>query len=319
MPERLFAAQEMIKPPDVGVLDLIAERVRSKSIPGNRKDPYKLALVVEGGAMRSVVAAGSAKALLEIGAISAFDSAWGVSAGSAIAAYAISQQSEVLSTYWENFNKDYVFARWHLLGMPGFRIDFLQKMINEGRPLDFGRIAESGVDLHIFGASLKSAELVHFDNFKNREELAIAICKGMVVPFFTTTSDEIDGKVVDGSLVSGGLVLDQALAGDTTHALVLTSGDGKKLPKNLLEPLYAAILATKSPRIAKAFLQATERYNSAIEVILESKQNGASIDMINASQKVRVKRAEKSVSALVEGANQGYSATISKFSPFDLK
>ena len=55
------------------VFNLICRRVKSGSKPGKRKDDYKVALVIEGGAMRSVVSAGAAAALLATRAIDAID------------------------------------------------------------------------------------------------------------------------------------------------------------------------------------------------------------------------------------------------------
>lgn len=41
------------------VTDLIAERIKTGSQPGNRHDPFKVGGVIEGGAMRGVIGAGA--------------------------------------------------------------------------------------------------------------------------------------------------------------------------------------------------------------------------------------------------------------------
>ena len=58
---------EVNPPPSPGfshpVTDVLREREEQDSRPGERRDPYRVALAVEGGGMRGVVSAGMAAAL----------------------------------------------------------------------------------------------------------------------------------------------------------------------------------------------------------------------------------------------------------------
>ena len=74
------------------VIQLIAERFRTKSVPGNRNDNSTLALSIEGGGMRGAVSAGMASAIACLGLCDAFDSVYGSSAGSVVGAYMVSRQ-----------------------------------------------------------------------------------------------------------------------------------------------------------------------------------------------------------------------------------
>jgi hypothetical protein len=49
------------------VSDVLRERVEGGSAPGERRDPHRVALVIEGGGMRGVVSAGMIAALERLG------------------------------------------------------------------------------------------------------------------------------------------------------------------------------------------------------------------------------------------------------------
>lgn len=76
------------------VVQLLANRFRSGSTPGNRAkgDMARIALCLEGGGMRGAVTAGMAAAIACLGLTDAFDAIYGSSAGSVIGAYLVSRQ-----------------------------------------------------------------------------------------------------------------------------------------------------------------------------------------------------------------------------------
>ena len=63
------------------VLDVMRRRAAGGSAPGARRDPHRVALVLEGGGMRGVVSAGMAAALERLGLTASFDLVVGSSAG----------------------------------------------------------------------------------------------------------------------------------------------------------------------------------------------------------------------------------------------
>lgn len=77
---------------DHAVRNLIQERYRSCSTPGNRQDGSKLALAIEGGGMRGCVSAGMAAAITALGLTDTIDVMYGSSAGSVVGAYLVSRQ-----------------------------------------------------------------------------------------------------------------------------------------------------------------------------------------------------------------------------------
>ena len=63
------------------VVDVVRRRAASGSAPGARRDPHRVALVLEGGGMRGVVSAAMSAALERLGLTSSFDLVVGSSAG----------------------------------------------------------------------------------------------------------------------------------------------------------------------------------------------------------------------------------------------
>src|SRR5262245_19667253 len=68
------------------VLDVLRSRLHSESAPGQRDDPHRIAVVLEGGGMRGVVSAGMTAALERLGLTRCFDLVVGSSAGALNAA-----------------------------------------------------------------------------------------------------------------------------------------------------------------------------------------------------------------------------------------
>jgi len=52
---------------DHPAVDVVQARLRNSSIPGKRKDAYKVGLVVEGGGMRGVVTGAALQAMHDLG------------------------------------------------------------------------------------------------------------------------------------------------------------------------------------------------------------------------------------------------------------
>src|SRR5438105_4585361 len=86
-----------------GVLEVIAQRHIMHSLGNKREDPYKIALIVEGGAMRSIVSAGMLLALRDIKMLHCFDVYIGSSGGSLNLAYLLAEQGDIgLSIFYRH-------------------------------------------------------------------------------------------------------------------------------------------------------------------------------------------------------------------------
>jgi hypothetical protein len=119
------------------VLELIKERVRTNSTPGNRQShsssdddesiPH-LALVIEGGGMRGAVSAGMAAALSTLDLLDAFDSVHGSSAGAIVGAYLVSRQlcTDIYTDIMPKAGSKFASTR---RGMLNFGVDYLSDLI----------------------------------------------------------------------------------------------------------------------------------------------------------------------------------------------
>jgi predicted acylesterase/phospholipase RssA len=73
------------------VLRALAARHRAGSQPLARDDGLRIALIIEGGAMRGIISAGMALTLDELGLVPAFDAVYGASAGAITGAWLLSR------------------------------------------------------------------------------------------------------------------------------------------------------------------------------------------------------------------------------------
>lgn len=74
------------------VIKTILERIKSNSQPGNRDDDKKIALIIQGGAMRGVIGGGMVMAMEElIGGSNPFDVMYGTSSGAYAEAYLLTR------------------------------------------------------------------------------------------------------------------------------------------------------------------------------------------------------------------------------------
>ena len=132
------------------VLEVMLERQRQGSRPGERTDGYRVGLVVEGGAMRAVVSSGMASALEQLGLRDSFDAVYGASAGAAVGAYFVAGGVRQGTTiFFEHANsRAFIDARRMLIGRSVVNASFVvDQVMRERVPLDFAAIQRSGIQL----------------------------------------------------------------------------------------------------------------------------------------------------------------------------
>src|SRR5438477_12775484 len=96
-------------------IDLIKERARRIRQGDSPQDGRKIALIVEGGAMRGVISCAALMGLEDLGMTPVFDEVYGASAGAVNAAYFLAGQAAYATTiYYQKINNTRFIRRlWH--------------------------------------------------------------------------------------------------------------------------------------------------------------------------------------------------------------
>jgi predicted patatin/cPLA2 family phospholipase len=202
------------------VRDLLRMRRETHSIRKHRAELHHLALVIEGGGMRSVVASAMATALQKRSLLNAFDSIHGSSAGACAGAYFLAGQAGLgTRTYYEDINNRRFINRWRpTIGRPilntHFLIDHVMRVI---KPLDVNQILSAGDVLHVVTTDADSGEARIYNQFRNIEHFFSVL----TIPIMGGAPVEVDGtRLVDGGMVQQ-IALDSAIRAGASHILVL--------------------------------------------------------------------------------------------------
>ena len=142
------------------LLRVLGERARAGSRPGQRSDPYRVALSIEGGGMRGTVSAGMALALHELGLVPAFDAVYGSSAGAITGAWLLSSTPQRLRG-WADPDYARTLIRWSamLRGRPVVDVRSLVEVVyTTDFPMDFESVLASPVEYHPLGTDAATGE-----------------------------------------------------------------------------------------------------------------------------------------------------------------
>jgi predicted patatin/cPLA2 family phospholipase len=305
------------------VLQAIAQRQEKGSIPAKRQDDYKIALAIEGGAMRGVVSAGMVAGLEHLGLLPAFDVIYGTSAGAINGAYFVAGQAAYgASIYYEDINNSqFVSPLRFLCGDPSVSLEFLFEhvMIKE-KPLDWKAVVDSQVELVPVAASLAKAKAVLLRGARSRYELFLRLKASARIPFVAGPPVRVDGEdCVDGSLYAS-IPFRQALDEGCTHVLtLLTRPVGATLRKSSLlsRSIVRRKLARYNPLLVNAFSDRVGRYARELDWLNAQTCAPDCSPSVCAVRPPRgapiVGRFEKGGECLVAGARSGLEAIMDAF------
>src|SRR6266576_7212705 len=130
-------------------IDLIKERARRIRQGGPPQDGRKVALIVEGGAMRGVISCAALMSLQDLGLTTVFDEVYGASAGAVNAAYFLAGQAAYATTiYYQKINNTRFIRRfWHrkIVNID----DLFDSIIKSERPLRVDKMLASRSQFYI--------------------------------------------------------------------------------------------------------------------------------------------------------------------------
>jgi predicted acylesterase/phospholipase RssA len=211
------------------VLAVIRARAESGSLPGQRSDGHVVALAIEGGGMRGVVAAGMCAVLEEAGLVGAFDRIYGCSAGALTGCFTAAGQAVLWATSFEDTaSRELIDPVRVLRRLPVLDLGFLfETVIGLHKPLSETGLA-CGPLLRILAVSVEDQQLRVLGDFHDKAELLAAVRVSCTIPVIGGTPSSYRGEaMVDGGLLEPIPYLTAVREG-ATHVLVLRTRDAQQ-------------------------------------------------------------------------------------------
>ena len=243
------------------VLSLILDRVGSGSLPGNRSDPHVVALAIEGGGMRGVVAAGMCAVLEEAGLVPAFDRIYGCSAGAITGCFTAAGQAVMWATTFEDVaGREFIDPARMLRRRPVLDLGFLFGTVIAKRkpPSDEG--LAHGPALRVLAVSAADATLRVLGDFRDTEELLAAVRVSCAVPVIGGVPPVYRGEpMVDGGLLEP-IPYVTAVREGASHVLVLRTRDAEHRVRERSRVAELAV-SRAHPELRPLMVKAGARYN----------------------------------------------------------
>ena len=255
------------------VVEVLRERAESGSVPGERSDPHRVALVIEGGGMRGVVSAGMTAALERLGLTPCFDVVVGASAGAINGAALIAGVAqEGAATYHGPLaSRSFVNPARVLRGRPVIDVNYVLEYASAG--LDAARhdrVVSSPMALHCVAVGVETAQPAVFSGMRTKRELWDALLASSRMPWAGGAPIEIDGRrYLDGGLGSP-IPVAEALAAGATHVLALQTrphGVPRKSASRLGDRLIERHLRQLNPALVTLYRERIACYERVVQDI----------------------------------------------------
>lgn len=231
-----------------------------------RKESGITALVVEGGAMRGIFAAGVLDAFMEKSFIP-FDMVIGVSAGSINAAAYIANQLgrnyKVFTDY--SLRPEYISWKRFLRGGHLMDLDWSWDITGTELPINVERLFEKNIDFEI-GVTLNKDGSSKFIQATS-ESLSNLMKASCSVPLFYRNFLTVDGEIVADGGVSAPIPIQRAIEKGATKIMVIRSRKKEYRMKNGTENKLSKFLFRKYPGLSNAIQKRPDIYNQTIELI----------------------------------------------------
>jgi len=300
------------------VIELLIARVARGSRPPH-DDGARIALAVEGGAMRGVISAGMVSALESFGLTDAFDVVYGSSAGAINAAYFLAGQATLgTRIYYEDINNAMFidFSR-AVRGKPIVDLGFLLDDVAVHRkPLDAARVIASASPLLVMATDVDSQKAVALRDFATARDLSAALRAGATMPVVAGPPHRIGGqRFLDASL-SEPIPVPVAEADGCTHVLVLLTRGAKMRTRPSAFDRYfvAPRLRRVSEPLALRYLDRARPYAALMETIdLGSGPLGRAKVLAIRVRDLTIGKLERRGETLRLGAEAGFRAVADAF------
>src|SRR5438105_3190148 len=246
-------------------IDLIKERARRIRQGGPLQDGRKVALIVEGGAMRGVISCAALMGLEDLGMTPVFDEVYGASAGAVNAAYFLAGQAAYATTiYSQKINNTRFIRRlWHRQIVD---IDSLfESIIARERPLRVDKVLASRSPLFIAIADACTGKAFLSPAQTSSTPLLTLLKASSAMPLLYNGLVKVDGRdCFDGGLINPLPILDAIEAGCTDLLVLLTRPANFRecLPSRLEQQFFDMRCARGNAQLMKAYCGTYARENA---------------------------------------------------------
>ena len=311
-----------------GVLSVLRERQRAGTVPGRHADGLRVALAIEGGAMRGTVSGGMALALHELGLVPAFDAVYGASAGAITGAWLVSSNPEGLLGWAEpSYAKSLIRWRALLRGRPVVDVRTLIEVVYQTEwPMDFRSVLASDVEYHPLatnaetGASTDLRPLIG-----DPAELRLALRASASMPFLAGPPVRLRGQRFYDAGVAESIPFRTPIGQGATHVLVLRSrlplavaarAEGVPLPRppRSIRLLARTTLRRESPELRAALLTRGQRTAADVARIAELEATGRALTIRPPASVPPVSRLTTDGAMLAAALESGRAAVHEVFS-----
>ena len=255
------------------VADVLGERAEGSSVPGERRDPHRVALVIEGGGMRGVVSAGMTAALERLGLTQCFDLVVGASAGAingaallgGVARHGPATYSGPLAS------RSFVNPARVLRGGPVIDVNYVLNYASTDLDADrHQRVLDSAIALHCVAVSVETAQTVEISGMRSKRELWDALLASSRMPWAGGPPVEVAGqRYVDGGLASP-IPMAEAIAAGATHVLALQTrphGVPRKSASRMGDRLIERHLRRLNPALVTLYRERVACYERVVDDI----------------------------------------------------
>jgi predicted patatin/cPLA2 family phospholipase len=300
-----------------GVVEILRRRLARGSRPPHG-DGARVALCVEGGAMRGVISAGMVWALEHLGFTHAFDAVYGSSAGAINGAYFLAGQAELGTTiYYDDINNRQFINLWRAVsGRPIVDLGFLiDEVAVRRKPLEVDRVLAARSPLSVMATDASTGRRAVLRDFASGRELLDAMRAGATMPIVAgDPATYRTGRYFDASLIEP-IPVPTAEAEGHTHILALLTRTGVMRPQpSAFDTWYVSPRLRKlSPALATQYMNRARPYSALISCLEGGKGPRGQAAVVCARAPIVIPKLECDRAILMEGAKRGFASVMALF------
>jgi predicted patatin/cPLA2 family phospholipase len=297
---------------------LLARGARGSRAPHG--DGARIALAIEGGAMRGVVSAGMVSALEHLGLTNAFDAVFGSSAGAINGAYFLAGQAALgTGIYSEDINnRHFIDLARPLRRRPIVDLGFLMNDVARRRkPLETARTLASASPLIVMATDVASGTRAPLRTFNDAESLFLALRAGATMPVVAGPPVMYGGRAYLDASLTEPIPVPLAEAEGFTHIMVLltrpaaaASGGGGALDRYYVIPRLRKL----SPALASLYVTRSAAYATLLDQISNGRGPAGQAAVLGLRPTLpEVSKLEKDATRLRAAAKDGFDVVLRAF------